>query len=221
MCSSGSKHLTQWSSHLSAESGKIRRQTNRAGAQLWGRARISARLDGLNAILYASLRSTRYLLYAIYLAMFVAANMAYTGHGFAWVWPDSVNWQQWSNPVLMVLYGVSGLLFAAQFLELRTHFPRIHKGVIGFSLTFVALLVAAMLMDSQKNALLVAFTYVFLFAGIMLFLGAISVYAGQKPARYFLLAAVSAMVGALVTNLAVWASFRITPGPFGPLKSAC
>lgn len=161
-------------------------------------------LMAYNAILYASLRSTRYLLYAIYLAMFVAANMAYTGHGFAWVWPNSVNWQQWSNPVLMVLYGVSGLLFAAQFLELRTRFPRIHKGVIGFSLSFVALLVAAMLMDSQKYALLVAFTYVFLFAGIMLFLGAISVYAGQKPARYFLLAAFSAMVGALVTNLAVW-----------------
>jgi len=161
-------------------------------------------LMAYNAILYASLRSTRYLLYAIYLAMFVAANMAYTGHGFAWVWPDSVNWQQWSNPVLMVLYGVSGLLFAAQFLELRTHFPRIHKGVIGFSLSFVALLVAAMLMGSQKYALLVAFTYVFLFSGVMLFLGAISVYAGQKPARYFLIAAVSAMVGALVTNLAVW-----------------
>jgi diguanylate cyclase (GGDEF)-like protein len=38
----------------------------------------------------------------------------------------------------------------------------------------------------------------------MLFLGAISVYAGQKPARYFLIAAMAAMVGALLTALSVW-----------------
>jgi diguanylate cyclase (GGDEF)-like protein len=161
-------------------------------------------LMAYNAILYASLRSTRYLLYAVYLAMFVATNVAYTGHGFEWLWPDAVYWQQWSNPVLMVLYGLSGLLFASKFLGLCTGFPRLHKGVIGFGLVFVSLLVAAMLMDSQHYALLVAFSFVFLFAGVMLLLGAIAVYAGQKPARYFLLAAVSAMVGALVTNLAVW-----------------
>ena len=38
----------------------------------------------------------------------------------------------------------------------------------------------------------------------MLFLGAISVHAGQKPARYFLIAAMAAMVGALLTTLSVW-----------------
>ena len=161
-------------------------------------------LMAYNAILFASLRNSRYLLYALYLAMFVAMNVAYTGHGFAWLWPNSVHWQQWSNPVLMVLYGVSGLVFAIRFLDLRVFFPRVRKAVIGFCAASGALLTAAILLGSQKYALLVAFPFAFSFSVVMLLLGIISVRAGQKPAKYFLIAALSAMVGALLTTLSVW-----------------
>jgi diguanylate cyclase (GGDEF)-like protein len=161
-------------------------------------------LIAYNAILYLGFRSSRYLLYSAYLTMFVVMNVAYTGHGFAWLWPDWVRWQQWSNPVLMFLYGVSGLAFASRFLDLKLYFPRVRKAVIAFCAGFGVLLAAAFLLDSQKVALLAAFSFVILFSGIMLFLGAISVYAGQKPARYFLIAAMAAMVGALLTALSVW-----------------
>lgn len=161
-------------------------------------------LMAYNAILFASLRNSRYVFYALYLAMFVAMNIAYTGHGFAWLWPGSVHWQQWSNPVLMVLYGVSGLVFAVYFLDLRGAFPRVRQAVIGFGATFGTLLAAAILLDNQKYALLAAFTFAFLFSVIMLLLGVIAVRAGQKPAKYFLIAALTAMVGALLTTLSVW-----------------
>ena len=161
-------------------------------------------LMAYNAILYASLRGSRYLSYAFYLAMFMMMNVAYTGHGFQWIWPDSVIWQQWSNPVLIFLYGANGLLFAIRFLELRTHFPRTCKAVVTYCGTFGALLVAAVLLGSQKGALLVSFTFVFLFSGVMLLLGAIALSAGQKPAKYFLIAAITAMAGALLTTLSVW-----------------
>ena len=161
-------------------------------------------LMAYNAILFASLRSSRYLYYALYLAMFVAMNADYTGHGFDWLWPDSLVWQQWSNPILMFLYGTSGLLFAVRFLDLRVVFPRVHKGVVAFCATFGSLLAGAILLGSQKVALLAAFSFAFLFTGVMLFLGVISVRAGQKPAKYFLIAALSAMVGALLTTLSVW-----------------
>lgn len=161
-------------------------------------------LMAYNAILYLSLRSTRYLFYALYLAMFVAMNVAYTGHGYAWLWPESLAWQQWSNPILMFLYGTSGLAFAIRFLDLQVFFPRARKAVIAFCAIFGTLLVAAFLLDSQNLALLTAFAFVVLFTAVMLFLGVISVRAGQKPARYFLIAALAAMVGALLTALSTW-----------------
>ena len=161
-------------------------------------------LMAYNAILYFSLRSSRYLFYTVYLAMFVIMNVAYTGHGFAWFWRDSPPWQQWSNPVLMFLYGVSGLVFASRFLDLRVYFPRINKAVIAYCAAFGVLLGAAILLGSQKHALLAAFSFVFLFTGIMLVLGLLSVRAGQKPARYFLVAAFAGMVGAVLTTLSTW-----------------
>src|SRR5690606_39992675 len=67
------------------------------------------------------------------------------------IWPESLAWQQWSNPILMFLYGTSGLAFASRFLDLRVMFPRARKAVIGFCATFGALLVAAFLLDSQDR----------------------------------------------------------------------
>ncbi|MDP2029331.1 MAG: diguanylate cyclase [Thiobacillus sp.] len=161
-------------------------------------------LMAYNAILFISLRGSQYLWYSVYLGMFMAMNIAYTGHGFAWLWPASVSWQQWSNPVLMVLYGVSGLLFAIRFLDLRIYYPRVRLAVLGFCAAFGSLLGAAILAGSQKYALLVAFSFAFLFTGLMLFLGVISVRAGQKPAKYFLIAAIAGMVGAMLTTLSTW-----------------
>lgn len=157
-----------------------------------------------NVMLYAGLRDLRYLLYSLYLGMFLLMNISYTGHGFRWIWPTHTSWEQWSNPILMVLYGASGLMFALRFLDTRRHFPRAHNAVLGYLGVAGFFLLLAVLFDSQRAALLVAFTFVFLFTGIMLAMGAMAVRSGQKAARYFLLAAFSAMVGAALTALSVW-----------------
>jgi diguanylate cyclase (GGDEF)-like protein len=161
-------------------------------------------LMAYNALLYASLRGARYISYAFYLAMFVIMNIAYTGHGYAWLWPESPVWQQWSNPVLMFLYGASGLLFAIRFLDLGVYFPRARKAVLAYCAAFGVVLAAAVAAGSQKYALLASFTFVFLFTGMMLALGVIAVRAGQKPARFFLVAAAAAMAGAVLTTLSTW-----------------
>lgn len=161
-------------------------------------------LMAYNVILYASLRGARYLSYALYLAMFALMNIAYTGHGFAWLWPNSTHWQQWANPILIFLYGASGLFFAIRFLELRKNFPRVYRAVIAYCLAVGGLLGAAILLDAQKQALLVSFSFVFLFTCIMLALGVAAIRAGQKSARYFLIAAFAAMVGAALTTLSTW-----------------
>jgi len=157
-----------------------------------------------NAMLYLGLRDPRYILYSLYLGMFLLMNASYTGHAFAWLWPTATGWEQWSNPVLMVLYGMSGLLFALRFLDMHQHFPRISKTVLGYMGATGLLLLLAVLFDSQREALLIAFTFISLFTVIMLAMGIISVRAGVIAARYFLLAACSAMVGAALTALSVW-----------------
>lgn len=161
-------------------------------------------LVAYNAMLYASLRSSRFLFYSLYLAMFIIMNIAYTGHGFEWLWPGSVKTQLWAPPILIFLYAGSGLLFAIRFLDLRQHFPRVRRAVIGCWSVVGGLLATAVLLGSQRYALLISFTFAFCFSGIMLLLGVISVYSGVKLAKYFLLAATAVIVGAALTTLSSW-----------------
>ncbi len=157
-----------------------------------------------NAMLYAGLRHPRYIFYSLYLGMFLLMNLSYTGHGFAWFWPNSPQWAQWSNPIFMYLYGASGLIFATRFLDTRERFRRSHKAVLVFLGVFGVALALAIAFGQQRFVLLAAFSFAFLFATIMLALGVMAVRSGQTPARYFLVAAVAAMLGAVSTALSTW-----------------
>jgi hypothetical protein len=42
-------------------------------------------LIGYNAVLFAGLRVRSHLYYSLYLLSFIAVNLAYTGHGLAWL----------------------------------------------------------------------------------------------------------------------------------------
>jgi signal transduction histidine kinase/CheY-like chemotaxis protein len=163
-----------------------------------------AALLAYNFMLYLSMRGARYLYYSVYLTCFTIMNISYTGHGFRWLWPDSPTWQLWSNPVLMVVYAISGLLFATRFLNTRTHFPRLHRATVGAAATFGGLLALAIVFDGHAPALYLAFSFILLFTSAMILLGIMAVRARLPFAQYFLFAFLAAGGGATVTALAVW-----------------
>lgn len=167
-----------------------------------------------NMLLYLSLRDKRNLHYAVFIAMFVALNFAYTGHGFAWLWSEQITLQRWIIPSLMVFYGASGLAFAIYFLNTRVNFPRTHKAVVGITVLSMALVaIATIFVSSQLYALLIAFTFATFFSFMMLVLGLMSFFARHQFSRYFLIASIASMIGAAVTILSVWGVI-----PFSDLK---
>ncbi|MGA7593596.1 MAG: diguanylate cyclase [Gallionella sp.] len=156
-----------------------------------------------NAILYIGLRSRRYIFYAVYLASFALLNIAYSGHGFEWLWPEQIGLQRWIIPFMMVLYGMTGLLFAVSFLDTRNNFPRLHRIVERICALFAVLLLGSFLFGFNAAGLVIAFVFVFVFSCLMIWLGVLAVRHGHKPARYFLFGAIAAMAGALMTDLSV------------------
>lgn len=166
-----------------------------------------------NVLIFVGLRNRRNLLYAGFIAAFMLTNIAYTGHGYAWLWPENATLQRWIIPLLMVLYGISGLAFAQHFLDTKHHFPRVHRGVSRFCAMAAILLGCALAAGSQFLALILAFTFVSLFSLTMLFLGMLSLRAGHRYSRYFLLASIASMLGTSVTALTVWGFI-----PFGEWK---
>lgn len=157
-----------------------------------------------NLLIFIGLHHKRHLLYAGFIAIFILTNIAYTGHGFAWLWPEQVTLQRWIIPILMVAYGISGLAFAKHFLSTKSNLPRAHKIATWVCALSVVLLVIAIAADKQLYALLNAFAFVTFFSGMMLMLGSMSFRSGYRYACYFLLASITSMLGTAITALSVW-----------------
>jgi diguanylate cyclase (GGDEF)-like protein len=152
-----------------------------------------------NAMLFFALRNLRYLLYAIFLGSFTFANISYTGHAFMWIWPTLVEWQGWAQPLLMVLFGSSGLAFALNFLEIRQHASRFYYLVIFCIVTTIILLFLTYTLNNQVLALYIAFVFIFIFVLLMLTLGLLTINYDNQSARYFLLAIVAGTTGSAIT----------------------
>lgn len=161
-------------------------------------------LIGYNAMLYAGLRERSYLDYALYLGSFVLANVAYTGHGYALLWPDAAGFQRYVILVLMVLFGALGIRFARGFLSLADFAPQLDRRVARFARSGLIAMAAAVLLQWHGVAAVLAFVFVLTVSVILVGLGVTAVNRGVSAGRYFLAAALAAMTGAAVTALAVW-----------------
>jgi len=161
-------------------------------------------LIAYNFILYIGLKSSAYLFYSIYLSFFLILNIAYTGHGYQWLWSESPGWQQWSSPILITACSVSGLIFALHFLNTKIALPRIYRMVIWSCVGFSTLLLLSAFADSYVIALLISLTFIFLTFSLMAILGIISLHVGNRFAKYYLLASISTICGGAVTANAIW-----------------
>ncbi|MDH5771724.1 MAG: sensor domain-containing diguanylate cyclase [Rhodospirillaceae bacterium] len=157
-----------------------------------------------NLLLFIGIRNSRYILYSNYLFWFLFMNSTYSGHSFRWFWPESVNWQLWSNPVLMMVFSFSGLFFSVKFLQTSTHFPNIYRVIIGGIIAYGTMMAASIAAGGHEQALLLSFSLIFVFPATMVLLGIISVSAGVRSAKYYLLASVCAAAGYSITGMSVW-----------------
>ena len=157
-----------------------------------------------NLMLYVGLRQRSHLYYSIYLAAFIGMNVAYTGHGYVWLWPDSQALQQYVILVLMVLFACSGFRFARVFLDLDSLSPRIDRVVSWLCLPVVGLMAVLVIIGAQASAAYVAFAFMLFFTFAMVGLGFIAVAHKSQAGRYFLAAVISGMIGIALTTLTVW-----------------
>lgn len=106
-----------------------------------------------NLVLFFGMCVLRYGSHALFLASFMLANVAYTGYGFQWLWPDDTGWAPWAQPTSMMLYAAMGLLFAQSFVDTRRHFVRLHRGVFACIAIGALALIGTMLLDATLLAL--------------------------------------------------------------------
>ena len=157
-----------------------------------------------NCMLFFGLRRRSYLYYALYVLCFIAMHYSYTGHGFAYLWPDRPDIQRFVIVAFILIYAASGLLFAIGFLELAQHATRLYHWVRGFALAGLLAMALCIALDSQLAAVLLAFSYLSTVTAIMVGLGVYAVLTKRDAGAYFLAATLFGMLGAAATTTSVW-----------------
>jgi len=173
-----------------------------------------AALIGYNLLIWAGVRKRSHLLYAVYLGSFLLMNLAYTGYGYAWLWPGWPGVQRYIILILMVVFAIAGLMFALRFLDIRHHAPALARGVRRSCLLAGAATAAGVALGAQNLTASLAFLCVCAFTPTMLWLGVVALRAGHRTARYFLAAAGAGTAGTLITALAVLGVIPFTEWTF-------
>ncbi|MBF2052783.1 MAG: sensor histidine kinase [Candidatus Sericytochromatia bacterium] len=159
-----------------------------------------------NLVLWLATRERNYLCYVLTLLMLHGLfQLSYNGLGYEYLWPEAV-W--WNNHCLGLFLGLSVFLtlhFSQSFLQTRTHTPRLHKVLEGLKwLGGLFGLLNLMPEGSVLSQLSISLSTpngivsVLLIWGVALHL----LRQGYQPARFFVIAWSSLLLGALVTGFA-------------------
>ncbi|MBA3594237.1 MAG: PAS domain S-box protein [Polaromonas sp.] len=151
-----------------------------------------------NLLLYGSVRDRAYLIYVGFVAGMAVAQVALTGLGAQFLWPDQVWWNSVSPPVGMAVAAAFGLLFACNFLAAPTRMPRMNRLMLVLVGGWLMALLAALTLPYTVSSWMVTVLAVVSVATVVL-AGVFSVRDKHPGARYFLIAWAVLLLG--VTTL--------------------
>lgn len=158
-----------------------------------------------NLFLYFSVRESLYFYYVFYITAMGLMIAHFTGYGFNFLWPALPVINEW--PALIPCLAIfAAYTFSTQFLQIKTNLPKIDKALK--LLLFILLLSIPLnlihyleIFDSSLPIVIAAIDIqlIAVFLDILIFVAGIIMYRrGFTPAKYYMLAWSSLLVGALI-----------------------
>lgn len=153
-----------------------------------------------NLFVFLSLRDISYLYYIGSIASVTMLQMGLNGVGYQYLWSNAI-W--WNDHEIAIMAGATGLalsLFARSFLNTHKFSTRFN----GYFKIMAALgclgLMLAIIIPYQK-AIIINMLYLLILFISLVWAGIVMAYRGYKPARFFLIAWVAFILGAVLTIL--------------------
>ncbi|UJF20463.1 sensor domain-containing diguanylate cyclase [Shewanella sp. OMA3-2] len=152
-----------------------------------------------NIALFISLKDASFIFYALYLLSFLSLNIAYTGHGFKFIWPDNIFLQQWLMTIFLYFYIIFGIAFCFEFLKLKVFSPQIYKMKRWIYTSLVLLMVCLFINADQLLAVEIAVALTSLLVVIFVSLGFLALNNGHKMVKFFIPAVFMGAGGAAIS----------------------
>jgi diguanylate cyclase (GGDEF)-like protein len=163
-----------------------------------------------SGLVFLAVRDNAFLAYFAYVATFGLYMGVNTGLAFQYLWPTS---PQWANTCLLVLLNVSliaALHFSTTILRSRDYTPRLF--LIARGLQIAAAIAVALVPVLDYAVLVRPVTFLILVSVIFqITLGVVSLLAGSRPARFFVIAWSAFLAGSIIFVLK---NFGVLPHTF-------
>ena len=157
-----------------------------------------------NIALSLSLKDKRYIFYTLYLLSFLSLNIAYTGHGFKYLWPENLYIQKWAMIFFLYCYILFGIAFCIEFLKLKTFLPNFYKMKNGIYTSLVVTAVSLFIYSDQLLAVKVAVALTSLLVIFFVFFGVLAYRKGHDMVKFFIPASLLGAGGAAISAGTTW-----------------
>ncbi len=152
-----------------------------------------------NVILSRSLEQYSLLFYVGYILSFVILNLSHSGQLTAWLGPNSGQLRDHISWTFILACGVSGLLFASSYFQLRLYANRLWRAILIWCGVWSALIIGSLILGNQYVAGVFDLIFFSTFTVIMVAIGFYGVMRKWEAAGFFLVAVFIGMTGMLLT----------------------
>ncbi len=153
-----------------------------------------------NLFLFTAIRKIRYLYYCAYIFFYIIAQISNSGHGFTYLWFDSVALEKSILLLTVHIDIVFIVLFSFDFLEISRKLPRLYK-YYPFILGYCIFSVLAFFFVPFKLYILMTILWTFISTTLVFSLGVYVWYKGERYARYFVLGWITFLIGLAILNV--------------------
>jgi diguanylate cyclase (GGDEF)-like protein len=163
-----------------------------------------------SGLVFLAVRDGAFLAYFAYVATFGLYMMVNTGLAFQYLWPDSPRWANTCLIVLLNLSLITALQFSTTILRSRDYTPRFNT--IARVIQVIALCAIGLSPVLAYSVLVLPVTFLILVSVVfMIVLGIVSLLAGSRPARPYVIAWGAFLAGSLVF---LFKNFGLVPHTF-------
>lgn len=153
-----------------------------------------------NLFLYSVLREKTYLFYFLNIVAIILFQMSFNGFGFQYLWSSIPAFNNFSIPFFVALLIGTSINFTRNFLDTKSRMPVMDKAFVALMISCGVLMLLSLFVSYSFTIRIATFISIPCSIAV-LYVGVISFRQGYRPARFFLLAWIIFIFGALLTAL--------------------
>lgn len=153
-----------------------------------------------NIFLLLSIKDVNYLYYILYTFGIILFSLIYSGYAYELLWPNSPRFGNVILPITIGFLVFFAGIFTIQFLRLKELTPKLYKILFGANIVFFTIMPLSLFLPYQIVVKIPTYT-ILPFVVLSLTGGFLSYKRGWKPARFYIIAWTSVLVGMFFLGL--------------------